>query len=1572
MADSVARVRILAQIEGLEGFDKLKGAFKGLQQAIGPTDQQLAKARQDIIAFGEAGKRTEQIIRGQIDALRALKSQAGTGGQLYTTLGADIRRLEGEVRGLSAAYVDLATNKAYTEAQLRNLSPATSKPGMLSAQVDLMQADLARMKLLTREYIAKIAEINQATTQGQRKQTTTSLFGAALSNNQYLNNTNFFDAPAAFEKQANAGVLPRTVAAKQAEISQIKEQLQNVLRDAGNLEPLLNDIRRIEGRLATQATSGGGTRTTIGGLEGAGRDLGTDWQKARITLGQLTTEYERLKRAQQDQVRVLETQLLEAEKDLQRMLNGTTKESEQLTRAEERRARVAEKLAQIQQDASRAPGVGGYRDPETGAMLARGNESTRQARQNLLAQIQMPVREISSLYQSIGSVGISKIANDVERMGNSYQEVAKDIRAAKAASDGSVSSLQSQRAAWEALRNSVNANGREFREATRELAALDKQLERTQPGGLRGKVGYIAQGVGAIASAGIFGGPEGAIGGALGGAIGALGGAPGFAAGSFIGSSVGAYAGMARQQAGVIAGYVKELNLAKVTLAQASSGQEEYNRQLQLARQISKDYSVGLVDTIKGYSQVATAAKANGLNLKETEDIYRGAVAAGVAFGRSQEDISAIITATVQVLSKGKLSAEELQGQIGERLPGAVAKFAAATGRSLPQLAKDLEQGKVSIADFVKFSQKQVQDYDEIAKIIGASPEKAGERLKLALDTAAENYGGFFQQIGSGFQDNITRIISWLNENQDSIKQWVTAWVNAGIDIVNVLKKIGEILGPIVTGFADLVKRTYEFMQYNPGVFLGGKLREGLRGIFGVEQSKLTPDQLFPKFKPPANAFGTGTLTAPGKTDLETSTAKEEADKAAREAARLAAEQQRLEEQLARNAIELDNKRFQNRRDLIQREFEFQQELANRANSLWANSFLGKGAQSARALTELFSKLSGYQGVLQQSSGRIASAQQELSSAQRFEGVTSQGLPASGTGKDPVATHKLGSQAQALVKAAQKLGVSPLDLATIIGFETGGTYSPSKWGGAGGNYMGLIQFGPNERKQYGAYQGQSFEEQVLGPVVKYFQDRFKNVGMSTRGADLLTLYRTVLGGNPKASLTGRDAFGTSPQSGVSMMAPHRSAALNRFFGGNVANVPSGGAGMASQIRRDASAEGRVDLAKEELAIAKKISEFEEQRIAKLKEFDYAEFSQSITQSLREQNDALANNLDEILLKNQLEASGMRPELVQAEMDKARAYRDQAELLEPLKEALKVVDDPEQKTLIQEAIESINSGYEDQLILINSIAQAQTAQGVALANYVGQLKQQLDQLTNIENVLISVSQVVETEISTAMSSAVTAVVTGSGSIKQSLSQMFASIGQSFVKMATDIIAKQLVMITLQSILKALGGGLFGGGGGGVPGLPGLSGAGALRPGRPAFGGVFANGGVMTSRGPIPLKKYARGGVANSPQMALFGEGSKPEAYVPLPDGRSIPVSLKGQDKMNEIMGRSPVAQQAPTLNMTFQTTNIGGVEYVSRDQLEAAMAETRRAASRDGAKRGMSMTLDRLQQSPSTRRQVGLR
>jgi tape measure domain-containing protein len=97
----------------------------------------------------------------------------------------------------------------------------------------------------------------------------------------------------------------------------------------------------------------------------------------------------------------------------------------------------------------------------------------------------------------------------------------------------------------------------------------------------------------------------------------------------------------------------------------------------------------------------------------------------------------------------------------------------------------------------------------------------------------------------------------------------------------------------------------------------------------------------------------------------------------------------------------------------------------------------------------------------------------------------------------------------------------------------------------------------------------------------------------------------------------------------------------------------------------------------------------------------------------------------------------------------------------------------------------------------------------------------------------------------------------------------------------------LMNGLSSFLSGGGGGFGGLLGGLFGGLGFFNDAGGLE----VLGSLgFAKGGIMTGSGPMRLKRYAMGGIATSPQLAMFGEGSTPEAYVPLPDGRSIPVSM----------------------------------------------------------------------------------
>jgi tape measure domain-containing protein len=114
------------------------------------------------------------------------------------------------------------------------------------------------------------------------------------------------------------------------------------------------------------------------------------------------------------------------------------------------------------------------------------------------------------------------------------------------------------------------------------------------------------------------------------------------------------------------------------------------------------------------------------------------------------------------------------------------------------------------------------------------------------------------------------------------------------------------------------------------------------------------------------------------------------------------------------------------------------------------------------------------------------------------------------------------------------------------------------------------------------------------------------------------------------------------------------------------------------------------------------------------------------------------------------------------------------------------------------------------------------------------------------------------------------------------------------------------------------------------------------------------------------KRAAGGPVSGGSPYLVGERG-PELFVPGTGGTVV-----NNNNLRDAMGNAPGARNGPMLNMTFQTTNIGGVEYVSRDQLEAAMVATRKAAANDGAKRGTAATLSKLQNSPSTRAKLGLR
>ena len=242
------------------------------------------------------------------------------------------------------------------------------------------------------------------------------------------------------------------------------------------------------------------------------------------------------------------------------------------------------------------------------------------------------------------------------------------------------------------------------------------------------------------------------------------------AAGALAGAFVGVVAGAAAATAEVTK-FNNELQKQQRALANTVQTNEEYAQALRAIENAGKDFLVPIGDATQQFTKLNAAARSSGFTIKEVEEVYRGLAAANVALGGDTERLNGILLATQQVFSKGKVQAEELRGQIGERLPGAFAKFAAATGRSTQELDKALNDGEVTLDDFVTFARSLLEEYEEDAKKIADAPENAAERLKQSMDKLKLALGPILQDLGNDFINfantavqQLTRLVNFINQ----------------------------------------------------------------------------------------------------------------------------------------------------------------------------------------------------------------------------------------------------------------------------------------------------------------------------------------------------------------------------------------------------------------------------------------------------------------------------------------------------------------------------------------------------------------------------------------------------------------------------------------------------------------------------------------------------------------------------------------------------------------------------------------------------------------------------------------
>ncbi|ALL92858.1 tape measure protein [Escherichia coli] len=200
-------------------------------------------------------------------------------------------------------------------------------------------------------------------------------------------------------------------------------------------------------------------------------------------------------------------------------------------------------------------------------------------------------------------------------------------------------------------------------------------------------------------------------------------------------------------------------------------------------RGLADKTGLNISEGLSSYAKFAAGAQGS-MSQDETQQLFGNATAMSRLMGLSNDELNGILKAFEQMASKGKIQAEELRGQLGDRMAGAFKLFAEALGMTATELDKAMKDGKILSSDTLP----------KVAKQMGLMIDKAGgwaevaKSTQTALGKLANNWDDTMVKIFSGSQDELNGFLSSLG---------------------NLLSEMGmssSIAGDAIGGLIDMLK----------------------------------------------------------------------------------------------------------------------------------------------------------------------------------------------------------------------------------------------------------------------------------------------------------------------------------------------------------------------------------------------------------------------------------------------------------------------------------------------------------------------------------------------------------------------------------------------------------------------------------------------------------------------------------------------------------------------------------------------------------------------------------------------
>lgn len=1162
------------------------------------------------------------------------------------------------------------------------------------------------------------------------------------------------------------------------------------------------------------------------------------------------------------------------------------------------------------------------------------------------------------------------------------------------------------------LRSNMKLTSTEYQAFSRDISKLQEQLDVArngeQPGAIRSRLLGAA---GALGATSLFGG----------GIVSGLGAGAGYLAGGQAGAFAAAGVAQSLQMTVVpateLAAQVSRLNRV---LSEESGAQ--YADNIEFIRKIAISTGQTLPEATQSFLKLNASIKAAGGDGATARGVYEAIAGAVVKFGGSSQEVNGALVATTQIFSKGKVQAEELSGQIGERLVGAYAKFAKANGYTTKELSKFLEEGEVTLDQFLKFAEYIQKDGVKALEEYGTSAEGAGARFNAAFSQFQVQIGNALLPAGAALQDfgvkllevsgnaivglvnagkqvfaafqaipkpisdaavalvgflaawklfsatvaaiQGLKIVAWFGElataiattggilpaakaafdafwisvtgpvgataavvaglaaigvalyqNNQDFKDWVDAvgqviygdwkrgmdamrdffsgavkWVGDGLSslgssIANAFggigKTIGSKLGEVTQSLVGWYNNLPMWAKVGLGMSLGGAtggvsaiVAPSLAGLGGRVQQQVQANRVTRLTQAAAiggltgagtlgGLFPLGTPTAfkpPSGNKIDTTLPGQQPGKDDDGKKEKAKRNQGLQDYYNK-LLRLQKEAFDNQMAYDRQIFE--NRLRRQKEEFESRAELAKLQEEAR--------ISGLTGL-----GRtVAEFFQTLNEQRRKNEIELFGLRQTLDEKLFQAEQKrLQDQfdkKQDAVRDQAKILASPGGTGAPGSFDTFTTMARS---------LGLVVTSAFRRGDPG-YHGTGQARDYSGSPAAMLQ--LAKQLASQFGTQLKELIFTPLGFGIKngrqvpLSFWG-DAVNRNHYDHVHVAFTGAPAARSAAPAGRQQNVPR--ISVPRNVGDDAAARAEAAGIREEISRRENF----QNRAAGLR-FDAAfnPLKTAIKDSQTTLDDAAKSARDQLTAAQDyfvLLEQGITPELksqFDAIEETAKKEREQLEFArDQLSLGLQNTElSTEQKKQLQEQLDTVNARLKAQRGITD-----ETKKTIAATKALEERNQRIQEL----------SSGIANSVGSTLTRAFDLVIEGTEDWGRSLQEIASGV-------LRDIANQILQIMVIRPITNVLSNA-----------LPGF------------LGGLFANGGIMTPDGPMPLRAYSRGGIADRPQLALFGEGRMPEAYVPLPDGRNIPVVIKGGGMSGSQGGNTSVV-----VNVDASGTSVQGNE-----------------------------------------------